>query len=385
MIRHPDIYCFHICILHRVLKNFPSELIRLIVGMIYEPPQLFSGFNFQIVLLIDSLYVWGSNRCGQLGLGDRSDRDSPQKCEFDEKIISVGCGMSHVICVAQSGNVYTWGSNFYGQLGLGNDTNQYKPYKIQIKNVIKVACGEDHTLALIKSGELYGWGRNANGQLGLGYASFIVMWPCKSILHDNLKIHTIVCGFTHNIILATHGTNTSNRIYVWGGNHQGQLGLGDTNDRDKPQELLLPNVEAIACAHNRSMAITKDNNIWIWGDNTYGRYLIGTGLVSNDNIHITPQKLTLTQKLDIGSIHCGQSHMILLTKNGEMYGLGATDFGQLGFQTCDTVCLPQKLITQKVYSVSCYQDCTIFLIKSGSEYKICTWGENPNKSDHLIF
>lgn len=390
MIRHSYMYCFRICILHRVCKNFfegnfPSELIRLIVGMIYEPPQLFSGFNFQIVRLIDSLYVWGSNRCGKLGLGDRSDRGSPQKCKFDEKIISVGCGMSHGIGLAQSGNVYTWGNNFHGQLGSGDDNDQCKPYKIQIKNVIKVACGEDHILALIKSGELYGWGRNVNGQLGLGYAGGIMELPHKVILHDNLKIHTIVCGVTHTIILATYGTNTSNRIYVWGGNYQGQLGLGDTNDRVKPQELVLPNVKAIACADNRSMAITKDNNIWIWGYNKYGRYAMGNGLVSNDNIHMTPQKLLLTQKLDIGSIHCGRSHMILLTKNGEMYGLGATDFGQLGFQTYDTICLPQKLITQKVYSVSCYHECTIFLIKSGSGYKICTWGENPYKSDYLIF
>ena len=85
----------------------------------------------------------------------------------------------------------------------------------------------------------------------------------------------------------------------------------------------------------------------------------GKWIMSNDNIHMTPQKLLLTQKLDIGLIHRGRSHMILLTKNGEMYGLGATDFGQLGFQIYDTICLPKKLITQKVYSVSCYHEGTI--------------------------
>ena len=87
------------------------------------------------------MYVWGSNKDGELGLNDFiKKRLKPTLNPFfkNKKIIKLKCGWSHnlalvgkwffiwFICL-ENGEIYSWGYNEYGQLGHGDEENRNTP------------------------------------------------------------------------------------------------------------------------------------------------------------------------------------------------------------------------------------------------------------------
>lgn len=59
------------------------------------------------------------------------------------------------------------------------------------------------------------------------------------------------------------------RVYSWGANNHGQLGLGDTRDRNSPEiiagALSSQQVVALSCGVEHSIAITASGVIFTWG------------------------------------------------------------------------------------------------------------------------
>ena len=81
----------------------------------------------------------------------------------DEVIKEISCGYAFTFAVNHYGQTFCWGSNECGQLGLGRDSMsvpvfrspQLNPY---LGGISKLCAGNEHALALTKSGELYVWG-----------------------------------------------------------------------------------------------------------------------------------------------------------------------------------------------------------------------------------
>ena len=66
------------------------------------------------------IYVCGWNKNGQLGLASQQV-DSPNFCQvpsLPRKITKVSCGWNHTMALTKDGSVYVWGSNAFGQLGV---------------------------------------------------------------------------------------------------------------------------------------------------------------------------------------------------------------------------------------------------------------------------
>ncbi|KAE9602763.1 putative regulator of chromosome condensation 1/beta-lactamase-inhibitor protein II [Lupinus albus] len=177
-------------------------------------------------------YGWGWGRYGNLGLGDRNDRLIPVKVTVDgEKMAMVACGWRHTISVSSSGRIYTHGWGKYGQLGHGDFEDYLVPYKIQalsIHFISQVAGGWRHSMALTSSGLLFGWGWNKCGQIGVG-DNFDRSSPMQVNFPHEEKIVQITCGWRHNIAI----TECEN-VYSWGRGANGQLGHGETIDRNVP-------------------------------------------------------------------------------------------------------------------------------------------------------
>jgi len=77
-----------------------------------------------------SLWCWGDNTFGQLGLGDNAWRTTPQMVAGITDVVSVSLGDYHTCALKRDGSLWCWGRNNYGQLGLGDDDNRNKPQRV---------------------------------------------------------------------------------------------------------------------------------------------------------------------------------------------------------------------------------------------------------------
>ena len=127
------------------------------------------GYNHTITLSNDgTVYSFGNNSDGQLGLGHNNNISLPSRITNLRKIKQVSCGGNFTVCIDYEGFLWTFGNNRIGQLGTGNSTPFNVPQKIQeIPPVLSVACGELHTLTITKDSNLWVCGYNGEGQLFL--------------------------------------------------------------------------------------------------------------------------------------------------------------------------------------------------------------------------
>lgn len=304
------------------------------------------------------IYVWGHNNENQLGFGDYIDRYSPKELVFSKKhrkyklpiIESISCGSNHTIALTKSGTMYSWGDNGDGQLGIGDYCRHKIIYELKVSmysnkklpQMKLVSCGENNTVAVSYCNEIYAWGCNEFGQLGFGNNNDNDhTFPERLKLptrFDTSGIDSISCGSNHTVCLTKSG-----KIYVWGDNSCRQLGLGDDNDRYFPRELILPkkynelHVRSIICGGYHTVALTKCNTLYVWGDNDEGQLGLG-----DTNEQYKPQKLSLT---NVESVSCGLLHTTAITYFGQIYVWGQNCFGQLGLaDRIDCIASPKKFI-----------------------------------------
>ena len=82
------------------------------------------------------------------------------------QISKISCGAFFTVCVDHEGFIWSFGSNIYDQLGTGNGTNYNVPQKIlEIPPVLSVSCGDEYALIITTDSDLWSWGYNDNGQL----------------------------------------------------------------------------------------------------------------------------------------------------------------------------------------------------------------------------
>ena len=71
--------------------------------------------------------------------------------------------------IQTNGTLWAWGLNHTGQLGIGSTTLSRIPVQVGSQsNWVQVEAGATHTLALQRDGSLWAWGANESGQLGRG-------------------------------------------------------------------------------------------------------------------------------------------------------------------------------------------------------------------------
>ncbi|KAF0852570.1 mitochondrial regulator_of_chromosome_condensation_(RCC1)_repeat- containing_protein [Andalucia godoyi] len=113
-----------------------------------------------------SLYLWGSGENGRLGTGSE-DFNELAPVRINESfpvenpyVVEVRCGGGHTVCRTFDGTVFAWGSNIYGKLGLGHERNVSTPHSVQLSHHIHGKCiglsaGLFHTLFQMEDGSVF--------------------------------------------------------------------------------------------------------------------------------------------------------------------------------------------------------------------------------------
>jgi alpha-tubulin suppressor-like RCC1 family protein len=309
-------------------RTSPTELINTKNWYIVS-----TGGNHTLAITSNGeLWAWGDNTYGQVGDGTTTIRNSPVQIGIGITWSQVSAGARHSLALATNGDLYSWGDNSTGQLGLGDTTQRTSPNQVGSNAWRDISAGGSHSMArLLSNSSLYAWGDNTYGQLGYSLAQIASPRTTPLQVRDSTSWVRMSAGGTHSLgIKVVSGIQV---IYAWGNNANGQLGLGDTTQRTIPTQITSSlSWSTFSAGENYSLARTIDDGsalgskMFGWGDNTYGQLGLGD----------TTQRTSPTQisTLRIIAVFAGSTHALGITfDNAKLYAWGNNANGRTGLAT----------------------------------------------------
>ena len=204
------------------------------IGLLTSWKQVFMGGRHATAVKTDgTLWVWGNNFSGQLGLNNLTSFSSPVQVGTSSYWKQVAANYNNTFAITSDGRLFAWGDNSIGSLGLGNTSNTYSsPVQVgSLANWKSVNCSINNVTAIKTDGTLWTWGTNSHGQLGLGFAGLVnYSSPVQVGSLTNWK--SAASGQYHTVAIKTDGT-----LWAWGANFNGQLGLGHTVEYYSPVQV----------------------------------------------------------------------------------------------------------------------------------------------------
>ncbi len=327
------------------------------------------GADHSLALKSDgTVWVWGCNGYGQLGDGTTIDRYAPVQVQNISDVVAIVGGSYHSLVVKTDGTVWAWGYNDSGQLGDGTCTDRYTPAQVgNLTNIVAIAGGCVHSLALDASGLIWAWGKNDKGQLG----DSTTTERYSPVSVSNLQLETyeqnstipIAAGYGCSFVM-----KKDNTLWSWGSNIYGKLGDGTTINKSTPNQIGNANDwKQISILYEHTVALKEDGSLWAWGSNKYGQ--IGNGSTSDQYYPIQ-----IGSDKDWEQVAAGYHHTIALKKDGTLWGWGSNSYGQLGDSTYINKLTPVQIGTDidwKCIAVGSLH--TVALKKGGS---LWVWGDN---------
>jgi alpha-tubulin suppressor-like RCC1 family protein len=307
-----------------------------------------------------TLWTWGNNTNGQLGLGDTTKRSSIAQVGSLTNWSTVAVGYNHTVAIKTDGTLWSWGLNYHGQLGLSDTTNRSSPVQVDVlTDWSSVAAGGSqqmlgagHTVAIKTDGTLWACGYNLYGQLGLSDTTNRSSFVQVGTLTD---WKSVVCGEYNTAAIKTDGT-----LWAWG---SGYLGIGDTSYRSSPVQVGSGNNwESVAAGGAVSFATKTNGTMWACGVNTqmpappylgiqyfnaitvsrspfpvnYFKRVSATGVGvviqnTDDTVSTFGVDMDLTSSGKTWrSFDTGPAHFIGVDTSGALWTAGENQFGQLG-------------------------------------------------------
>jgi alpha-tubulin suppressor-like RCC1 family protein len=152
--------------------------------------------------------------------------------------MAVAAGGEHTVVVGEDGIVFSFGGNHTGGLGISNNDTKLVPTRVaglppSSGPVRQVTAGFHHTGMVTEAGDLLMCGDGWNGQLGLGdKEDRTTPTLVERAEFKGEAVLMVACGFAHTAV-ATEGGG----VYTFGDGKQGQLGHGDEEDQLAPRRV----------------------------------------------------------------------------------------------------------------------------------------------------
>lgn len=179
-------------------------------------------------------------------------------------IRSLQCGEYFVMCIDAELSLWGFGSNSVGQIGLGDQNSVPTPQRVPGVRACQVACGYDHTLIVTPEGHLYACGSNQYGQLGARDHRSTKNFISPIRIELPFEVESAYGGWWFSVIRATDGT-----LWSTGYNQNSELGLGDTMDRNQFTQIPGLVSTQVACGFYHTVAIDDTCRLWGWGSSEF--------------------------------------------------------------------------------------------------------------------
>jgi alpha-tubulin suppressor-like RCC1 family protein len=316
--------------------------------------QVTAGSGHSACLTADGLlFVCGKGALGQLGGGNREKRVVPTLVRGElegRKVLQVAAGGFHTVCVTEDGSVFAFGGNANGQLGVADRLRESRLVPtllrgLENKSIVHVAAGRLHTVFVTGDGLVLACGANESGQLGVGDTEDRLE---ATLVTGQLQGKTVVAGSAHTLCITADGS-----LFAWGYNDNGQLGVGDIDERRVPTlvtgQLQGKQVVHAAAASNHTICTTSDGSVFTWGAGEGGRLGLGDDVIlsdddnssDDDSSNVPTQVRGELQNKVVLQVAAGFEYSACVTGDGSVYMWGNNGQGQLGVADVDCAYLPE--------------------------------------------
>lgn len=287
---------------HPDLGNIPKGMVFLHIAA--------SDINTCAIATNHQAYCWGDNEYGELGnrhslYSDGASTPANVELPTKAKVTQIAVGTKNACAVVKRGKLYCWGDNRSGQLGIGNKTLKQTVQPIPVTTlgaVSLISMGQSSNCAL-SHGQAYCWGEDQNGQLGNGHTQPDIDTPTAIKLGtshgipNGTKLINMAIGYNSACAISHQG-----KAYCWGANTSGQLGsdyvkqgnfyssvpvaiaTGTTNGIPSDTRLV-----QVAVAESSACALSQSGNAYCWGNNYRGQL----GNDGHGAFHNTPVQVSM--------------------------------------------------------------------------------------------
>lgn len=217
-----------------------------------------------------TLWTWGYNTGGNLGLGDIIDRSSPTQVGTDTNWapFKLSAQQQQILAIKTNGTLWAVGGyNNYGQLGIGTTAHQSSPVQIGSgTNWGWVHSGYTSTFAIKNDGTLWAWGSGVDGQLGL---NSVVSYSSPVQVGTDTNWRYAFSGYPNSC----YAQKSDGTLWTWGSPQYGALADNQAATyRSSPVQ--------VGSATNWNMKYVRQSywpgnslrgtGLWVWGYNAYG-------------------------------------------------------------------------------------------------------------------
>ena len=290
-----------------------------------------------------TLYQWGENNYGQVGNGDSRFDANLQRYTTSNDFPNSSRGRTYssrsgsYIAIKSNGTCWVWGKNDQGQLGLGDTTDRASPVQLGTETDFTAVDTSGYHTLFIRGGNLYGMGGNVFGNLGTG-----------DLTNRSSPVQIPFSNTPQRIAAGTYYSSfvidTGQRLWSTGYNFHGQLGHGDKTSRSSFTQVGTQTYWSEIAASNCIIAVTTNQQLYTWGENSYGA--LGDGTSGTFAAKCSPVQIGSDKSWDTIIATESYGPQFACDNSGNLWAIGGVNgSGQLGIGDTTSRSSPVQVTT----------------------------------------